>query len=320
MTTGSFGYDPEYLDAMMKLMALLPAIEPPTEVTIASMREFLEQTLPVYRTLTEPQPDVTFERFSHARADGSALDLRWYTRDGSEPAAAAVFVHGGGMVMGDLEMYDPIVAKYVANSGVPMLAVEYRLAPEHPHPAALDDVVAAVQWLHEHAPDLGTDPTRIAIMGDSGGGGIAAGAALACRDRGIPLAAQILIYPMIDDRNREPDPALVPFAGWPYDNNAVAWDAVVGRGATEVSHEVSPYAAAARATDLAGLPRTYLDTGELDIFRAEVLAYAARLTAAGVSTELHLHPGVPHAFEVAAPDIDVSKRALADRYRFLRGL
>jgi acetyl esterase/lipase len=317
-TTGAFGFDPGFLQAMIQLAPRLPVVEPSSEeVTVAGMRAFLAATLPLYAELTEPQPDVSFEPRFLVRSDGSTLELRWYTRTGAPSSgAAAVYVHGGGMVMGDLEMYDPVVAQYVAHSGTPMLAVGYRLAPENPHPAALDDVVAAVLWLREHADELYVEPSRIALMGDSGGGGIAAGAALACRDRGIPLAAQILVYPMIDDRNREPDPLLVPFAGWPHANNAAAWDAVLGHGSTDVP----AYAAAARATDLTGLPRTYLDTGELDIFRAEILDYAARLTAAGVSTELHVHPGVPHAFEVAAPQLDVSQRALADRYRVLRGL
>jgi acetyl esterase/lipase len=314
-TTG-FAFDPAFLEAMMELAPRLPAGDPSADVTIASMRAGLETLVPIYRELAETRDDVSFKAFSVERTDGTVLDLRWYTKAGSSPGSAAVYVHGGGMIMGDLEMYDPIVAQYVGSSGVPLLAVRYRLAPEHPYPAAIDDVVAAIEWLREHAADLGIDASRIAVMGDSGGGGIAAGVALTCRDRGIPLAAQVLIYPMIDDRNREPDPALVPFAGWTYAQNALAWDAVVGSGATEVS----PYAAAARAGDLAGLPRTYSDVGELDIFRAEILEYAARLAAAGVSTELHLHPGVPHAFEVAAPGIDVSRRAVADRYRFLRSL
>jgi acetyl esterase/lipase len=207
----------------------------------------------------------------------------------------------------------------VSASGVPMLQVEYRLAPEHPHPTPVEDCYAALGWLTAHAAELGVDPARIAVMGDSAGGGLAAGVALLARDRGGPaLARQVLVYPMLDDRTRTPDPEIVPYATWTYDDNVTGWDALLGEAAG--TDDVSPYAAPARALELAGLAPAYIEVGELDAFRDEDVAYARRLAGAGVSTELHVHPGCPHGFESFAPATDVARRSTDDRVRVLRSL
>jgi acetyl esterase/lipase len=200
-----------------------------------------------------------------------------------------------------------------------MLMVDYRIAPEHPHPTPVEDCYAALRWLADNAMTLGVDPGRIAVMGDSAGGGLAAGVCLLARDRGGPsVAQQVLIYPMLDDRANPPDPHLLPFLTWTYDDNVTGWGALLGEGVG--TEAVSPYAAPARATDLTGLPATYIDVGDLDIFRDEDITYARRLADAGVPTELHLHPGCPHAFEVLARAADVSQRAIGDRLRRLRTL
>jgi acetyl esterase/lipase len=214
-------------------------------------------------------------------------------------------------------MYDAAVRGYVAASGVPMLMVDYRVAPEHSGSGPVEDCYAALCWLAEHGGELGADPARLAVAGDSAGGGLAVGVSLMARDRGGPaLALQLLIYPMLDDRTTTPDPELPPeFLTWTYEDNVTGWGALRGDRA-----ELSVYAAPARAEDLTGLPPTYLDTGDLDIFRAEDVDYARRLSAAGVPTELHVHPGCPHAFEGLAPDADVSRRVVADRVRRLRAL
>jgi acetyl esterase/lipase len=200
--------------------------------------------------------------------------------------------------------------------------VDYRIAPEHPHPTPVEDCYAALRWLAEGAATLGVDPARIGVMGDSAGGGLAAGVCLLARDRGgPPVAAQLLIYPMLDDRTHTPDPALLPFLTWSYDDNITGWAALLGDKARidgAGTGAVSPYAAPARATDLTGLPDTYIDVGDLDIFRDEDITYARRLSDAGVPTELHLHPGCPHAFEALARRADVSQRAIGDRVRRLR--
>jgi acetyl esterase/lipase len=223
------------------------------------------------------------------------------------------------MIVGSVDMYEPLIRGFVADSGVPALAVDYRLAPEHPHPVPVEDCYAGLVWLAEHAGDLGVDPARIAVMGDSAGGGLAAGVALVARDRGGPaLARQILIYPMLDDRTTTPDESLVPFLTWTYDDNVTGWGALLGERAG--GDDVPGYAAPARAQDVSGLPPTYVDVGDLDIFCLEDVEYARRIAATGTPVELHVHPGVPHGFEVFAPQADVSRRTRADRIRVLRSL
>lgn len=270
----------------------------------------------------EPVAGVRLDKHTLTTADGDTLTLAWYHTPAAQSGSAVLYLHGGGMIFG-LEhlgrVYDLAVRDYVAASGVPMLVVDYRIAPEHPHPTPVEDCYAALRWLADNAATLGVDPTRIAVMGDSAGGGLAAGVSLLARDRGgPPVAQQLLIYPMLDDRTSTPDPQLLPFLTWTYDDNVTGWQALLGDSAgTDV---VSPYAAPARATDLTGLPDTYIDIGDLDIFRDEDITYARRLSDAGVPTELHLHPGCPHAFEALARKADVSQRAIGDRVRRLRAL
>lgn len=270
-----------------------------------------------------PIEGVHTEGFSVTAKDGSELAVTCYRRSTGElPGSAVLYLHGGGMIFGldhIGQMYELAARRYVAASGVPMLVVDYRVAPEHPHPTPVEDCYAALQWLAREASVLGFDPDRLAVMGDSAGGGLAAGVCLMARDRrGPAIAQQLLIYPMLDDRPATPDPALLRFLTWNYDDNLTGWGALLGDAAG--GEDVSPYAAPARATDLGGLPDTYIDVGELDIFRNEDVAYARRLSDAGVSTEFHLHPGCPHAFEALADGADVSTRAMTDRFRRLRSL
>ncbi|MBV9514882.1 MAG: alpha/beta hydrolase, partial [Mycobacteriaceae bacterium] len=179
------------------------------------------------------------------------------------------------------------------------------------------DCYAALRWLISHTDELTVDPGRVAVMGDSAGGGLAAGVCLLNRDRAGPtIAQQLLIYPMLDDRSRLPDRQLLPFLTWTHDDNLTGWSALLGEDAGKAN--VDPYAAPARATNLSGLPDAYIDVGDLDLFRDEDVAYARRLADAGVPTELHLHTGCPHAFDLLAPTAEVSRRAVADRVRRLR--
>jgi acetyl esterase/lipase len=273
----------------------------------------MEAEMPAY-------PEISRTGYSATSYDGAAVPLRWYApadHDPVEAAPAAVYLHGGGMICGSVQLYDHVIAAYVADSGIPLLAVDYRLAPEHPHPTPVEDSYAGLAWLAAHAADLGVDPARIALMGDSGGGALAAAAALLARDRGPAVARQILIYPMLDDRTTVPDPALAPFAGWSYDDNFTAWHAVLGDQIGTAS--VPGAAAPARAGDLAGLPPMYVEVGELDIFRDEAIEYARRAAAAATPVELHVHPGCPHGFDRITPGADVVRRSRADRLRILRG-
>ncbi|RLP76996.1 alpha/beta hydrolase [Mycetocola tolaasinivorans] len=271
-------------------------------------------------TLSPIVTDVTTTDFATETFDGeTTLLLRWYAKTGKTPGPAVVYVHGGGMLGGSVDLYDEVVAWYVAHSGIPFLSVDLRLAPEAPTSTAMaEDVYSALIWLREHAPYLGVNPGRIALMGDSGGGGPTAGAAILARDRNIPIAKQILIYPMLDDRNTTPGVIPDDLLTWGYDNNYTGWATLLGN---EISTEdVSPIAAPARLTDFAGLAPAYIEVGDLDIFRDEDISYAARLARHGVPIELHVHPGAPHGFERFVPDSDIARRAMADRVRAITNI
>lgn len=261
-------------------------------------------------------PGIITTDYSVISVDGATIRLRWFVKEGSAPGSAAIYVHGGGIIMCNLDLYTPIYMNYVAASGVPILGVDFRNAPDVPGSMLAEDNFAALTWLIEHAGELGVDPARIALMGESGGGGIAAGTTILARDRGVKVAAQILICPMLDDRNVEPDPFLAPFASWSYDSNYTAWTAVLGEAGGSAG--VSPLVAPARLTDCAGLPPTYIDTNELDIFRDEDMAYAMKLLDAGIHVDFHLYPGVPHGWEGIMPDSELAQRAMSNRLAALR--
>jgi acetyl esterase/lipase len=315
--------DPQVLAELAPLREAIGEIESPPIGDVEARRVDGHRMFDHVAAQREPASGVEVERHSVPAGDGTVLKAGWYHRPETQPPGSAVlYLHGGGMIFGLEhigEVYDVAVRDYVAASGVPMLVVDYRVAPEHPHPTPVEDCYAALRWLAENAPTLGFDPGRLAVMGDSAGGGLAAGVCLMARDRGGPaIAQQLLIYPMLDDRTTTADPQLLPFLTWTYDDNITGWGALLGdRAGTE---QVSQYAAPARADDLTGLPPTYIDVGDLDIFRDEDVIYARRLSDAGVPTELHLHPGCPHAFEGLALRADVSQRAINDRVRRLRAL
>lgn len=267
-------------------------------------------------SITPSAEGVKRTTFHTNAPDGAVIQLRWYEPRERIPGPAVVYAHGGGMVLGGLDSYDTLLDWYAANSGVPFLSVDYRLAPESGGEALAEDVYAALLWVHDHAGEMEVDRTRIAAMGDSGGGAPAAGSAILARDRELPLAQQILIYPMLDDSNTEPDPSLVDTATWSYDNNWTAWAAVLG----EDCRDVSAIAAPARLERADGLAPLYIEVGDLDIFRDEDIAFAMKLAAAGVPVELQVRRGAPHGFDRLAPEASVTVRAFADRVRVLRSL
>ncbi|MFI5956040.1 alpha/beta hydrolase [Cryptosporangium sp. NPDC051539] len=313
------GLDPE-IRAALGAVPLPDPEDGPGHSDALGIRAALE---PLYRALFErvpAPPDVDVSEHGAASADGTRVPLRLYRRRGFPSTGLVVYLHGGGMIAGGVDLYDPLMRVYAAASGVPVLAVEYRLAPEHPYPAGVEDAYAAIVWAAKHADELGADLGRIAVAGDCGGAGIVAGAVLLGRDRGGPtLAGQALIQPMLDDRTVTADPLLGRESIWTHRDNRAAWAAVLGRPIDEEPGHTAPYAAPARAGDVAGLPPTYLEIAGLDVVRDEALAFGARLARVGTPVELHLHPGAPHAFDLLAPDAAVSQRAMEDRIRFFSG-
>jgi acetyl esterase/lipase len=319
MITDDGRIDPELAAALAADAQVQQTLPPEPRGDIPAWRAWIELASKAYPA-PEPAPGVTATGFTAVAPDGADVPLVWFTpADRAEPGPAWLYVHGGGMVLGSVALDDSMIRQHVAQTGVPMLAPDYRLAPEHPHPAPVEDCYAALVHLTRHAGELGVDPSRIGVTGFSAGGGLAAAVTLLARDRGGPaIARQLLVYPMLDDRTTLPDPAIAPYATWTYEDNALGWRSLLGDLADD--QDVPWSAAAARATDLTGLPPAYVETAELDIFRTEDVVYAERLAAAGVPVELHLHPGCVHGFDGIAPDAAVTRRATADRYRVLRSL
>ncbi len=219
------------------------------------------------------------------------------------------FMHGGGYVFGTHVMDDLRFDRWCTQLNCVGVSVEYRLAPETPYPGPLEDSYAGLKWVYEHAAELGIDRARLGIGGASAGGGLAAGLALLARDRAeVPLAFQLLIYPMIDDRRTNQSSTWeVPI--WSPRSNADGWRAYLG---PLFGQEPPAYAAASRATDLSGLPPAYIMVGALDGFLDEDVEYAMRMTHASVPVELHVYPGGPHGFDGLLPGTQLARRARAD--------
>lgn len=253
---------------------------------------------------TAPGLDVTVLRPRHAKA----------------PVPGLYNIHGGGMISGDRHQDTPRLADLVEQLGVVAVNVEYRLAPEHPDPAPVEDCYAGLRWMADNAAELGVDPDRVVVMGGSAGGGLSAGVALLARDRRGPhLAGQLLLCPMLDDRNTTVSSHQYADRGtWRRAANLLAWRALLGADAGDPAAEVSVYAAPARAKDLSGLPPAFVEAGAAELFRDEDVAYASRIWATGGQAELHIWQGAFHGFDVFAPDHEATRAALAARRSWLR--
>lgn len=313
--------DPEYAQALEPLEAALNergqvVAAHDIETRRANISGYFE---PLVAT-RETYADVVHSTISIKSHDGVNIDVIHVRRQGAEsgpPTPAVVHARGGGMIAGKASWYMKLIETYAHHSGLQFFSVEYRLAPEHPHPTPVEDCYAALRYISENAQILNIDSARLAVLGESAGGGIAAGMALLARDRGLtpPLAKQMLIYPMLDNRNVKPIELLEPFAVWNSVDNLTGWTALLGHGEVGKDRYISPYAAPARALSVAGLPSTYIDVGELDIFRDEDMEYSMRLSNAGVPNEFHLYPGLPHGFDFVAPNVSVVRRAIENRLK-----
>jgi acetyl esterase/lipase len=253
-----------------------------------------------------------------------APEVTVYVINAAEGASrpAILHIHGGGFMGGSARYVVRDCQELALAHDAVVVTVEYRLAPETPFPGPLDDCYAALSWLHRNARDLGVDASRIAVKGESAGGGLAAMLALAARDRGdVPLCAQILLYPMLDDRtgSTRKASATIPYF-WTPQANVYGWTCLLGVPAG--SPDVPAGAVPARVANLAGLAPTFIGVGSIDLFVDEDVTYAERLRAAGVPTELLVLPGAFHAFDAIAPQASLSKsltiawnKALARAFR-----
>jgi acetyl esterase len=270
-----------------------------------------------------PVPDSTGLTITNRKVPGpeGAPDVlvRIYHPDERTAPIGILDVHGGGFILGDLETSHAGNIALARGVGAVVVSVDYRLAPENPFPAGLEDCYAALSWFSAHAAEFGVDPGRIAIHGGSAGGGLCAALALLARDRGGPsIAFQYLGIPELDDRLDTS--SMTTFVDTPSWNRPAAirsWDAYLGEGCRGTD-DIPPYAAPARATDLSGLPPAYISAMEFDPLRDEDIAYAAALLAAGVPVELHLFPGTFHGSSSLFADAAVSRREAAERIAVLR--
>ena len=290
--------------------------------------EFSDQTLPVFR---EQFKDMT--AFQETDDTNSAITkqevfvpgpegapkvrvLTYTHKDQSKARPAYLDIHGGGFIIGSADMGEATCRNYANELDCVVVSVDYRLAPETCFPGNIEDCYAALKWLHANAAELGVDPECIAIGGGSAGGGLTASLALLARDRGeVPIIHQHLIYPMIDDREPEDTHPFVGEFGWTRGSNHYGWASILGR--EPGGEDVSPYAAAARAENLEGLPPAFISVGALDLFLESNLEYARRLTRAGVPVELHVYPGAYHGSGIVA-DARSSRQHARDQIEALR--
>lgn len=246
--------------------------------------------------------------------DGGEITVSVLRREGHSGIGPGVYhTHGGGMIFGDQFVGLQHVLPWITELDAVVVTVAYRLAPEFPDPYPVRDCYAGLLWTAEHAAELGIDPGRLLIAGASAGGGLAAGTALLARDEGGPaLAGQVLIYPMLDDRDQTVSTAQIDGVGvWDRISNLTGWSALLGdRRGTD---DVSIYAAPARATNLSGLPPAFIDCGSAEVFRDEDVAYATALWQAGVQAELHVWPGGFHGFDMVAPHTALAQAMTAAR-------
>ncbi len=309
-------YDPDF-DEILPLL--------PTEIEWGEPEDMeqMRAEMAGFFPNVEPRADVTREDRLVPGPEGAPdVAVRIYrpTDVGDRPLPGVFEIHGGGFITGNLEMMNGWCDQVAAEFPAVVVSVDYRLAPENPFPAGVEDCYAALSWFAGEAEALGADPGRIAIAGQSAGGGLAAATALLARDRGGPaLCFQLLEIPELDDRLDTP--SMQQFTDtpmWNRPNAVVSWSWYLGDGGPAPgAADVSPYAAPARAEDLSGLPPVYISVMEFDPLRDEGIIYAMRLLEAGVSTELHAFPGTFHGSALVA-DAGVSQRSSKEVLRALR--
>jgi acetyl esterase/lipase len=282
--------------------------------TVPTMREAMEAMPPVEL----PATTTVSREVVVPGATGHDPSVRVYSPPTPGIGRPCIYwIHGGGYMFGSGVTIDARLNRWVEEFDCVAVSIEYRLAPEHPYPAPLDDCYAGLLWTAEHADELGIDRDRIVVSGASAGGGLAAGLALLARDRGqVPVAFQLLIYPMIDDRNVTPSTRIEGLPIWSRDANDLGWRAYLGDLAG--GDDIPAYAAPTRAESVAGLPPAWIGVGSLDPFRDEDVEFGSRLLAAGITVELHVYPGAPHGFEMVVPTAAVSRACQRDITEALR--
>lgn len=314
-------------------MTTFPTLDPELAAAVAMLPKGDFSDLPVARSSMNSLIDAFLSELSYDGAhlqvlsvpgmgDDPNVEVRFFTPENAVgPLPVLMWIHGGGFAVGTAAGSDTYCLEIVRTLGFAVASVEYRLAPETPFPGPHNDCYATLKYLHAHSDELGIDPDHIAVGGESAGGGLAAGVVLRARDEGvIPIAFQHLEVPVLDDRmNTVSMTNFIDTPLWNRPNAELSWKYYLGAEYTgPFDSNVSIYAAPARATDLSGLPPTYLCTMELDPLRDEGIEYGLRLLQSGVSVELHSFPGTFHGsgMVVAA---EVSRRGVAEALNAIKG-
>ncbi|SEC89889.1 Acetyl esterase/lipase [Amycolatopsis tolypomycina] len=310
----TYAIDPE----LLPWLDMLPAVTLTDHESLLAARSSMAQLSEVLPAYEPVHPVDVRDTAVPGPSDAPDVPVRVYSpANRTDAGPGLLYIHGGGFVMGDLDTFDAHLLRLVDELGIVIVSVGYRLAPEHPFPAPVEDCYAALAWAAAKAGELGIDPARLGVAGESAGGGLAAAVALLARDRGGPrLCFQYLGIPELDDRLDTPSMrAYTDTPIWNRPNAVYSWTSYLG---TEPGGaDVSPYAAPARATDLAGLPPAFVTTCQFDPLRDEGIAYAQRLAHAGVPVDLRHYAGTFHGsslVETAA----VSRRMVADELDALR--
>lgn len=321
MTVTPVPFDPD-LAPVLDAMAADP--QPPlTRETLPATRPGAATLFPSAAEVIGDLPINAEDRVIPGPAGAPDLEVTILTPRAHDatraPLPVLYNIHGGGMIVGHRSWETGRLVQLVDELGVIAVNVEYRLAPENPYPAGVEDCYAGLVWLAEHAAELGADPARIVVMGGSAGGGFSAAVALLARDRGGPaLAGQLLLCPMIDNTNTTVSSHQYAGIGtWTREANLLAWECVLGEELA-FSDRAPQYAAPSRADDLSGLPHAYIEVGAAEPFRDEDVEYASRIWAVGGQAELHVWSGGFHGFDMYAPASELTRAALDARHSWLR--
>ena len=325
MTVTAAGYPtvtPVPFDPEVQIVLDAIALNPPPALTRETLpREGTDAMFPDNDTVIAGRPIDWEDRVIPGPAGAPDIEITIFRPRGAAGSLRPGFVniHGGGQIVGHRSWESGRVVDIVAEHGAVAVNVEYRLAPEHPSPAGLEDCYAALLWLHAHAAELGVDADRIIVGGGSAGGCLAAGVALLARDRqGPALAGQLLLCPMLDNTNTTVSSLQYDGIGtWQREANLLAWSCLLGEDLA-FSPEASGYAAPTHAADVSHLAPAFIEVGEAEMFRDEDTQYALRIWATGGQAELHVWGGGAHGFDMYMPDAEISRAALAARASWLR--
>jgi acetyl esterase/lipase len=286
---------------------LLPALEHfPPQLSLITRGSVVEARALVSQMLkTKDTEGVSVTKKQISSAEGEITVFIYQPKNIPRNKPGILWIHGGGFIMGNADSND-FAGEFSKELNATVVSVDYRLAPEHPFPAGLNDSYTALLWMVENAKELGVDSNRIVVGGDSAGAGMAAGLVLRSRDEKKPkIALQFLLYPMLDNLHDTPSGSIEDYPVWNRQTSFNAWEMYLNG---KPGANASPYASAARAKDVSGLPPTFITTGAVDLFRDEIIDYAQRLMASGVPTQLAVFPGMYHGGQVFVPDATVSQR------------